>query len=208
MKRVDFFYDYSCPYAYLGHTQIEDLCARAGAELVWKPMLLGGVFRAVGAPMQPGAGMSINKAILNELDMGRWADHFGVSLRRPPTHPNRTVTALRATISSGDIPRASKALFKAYWVDALDVSRPDVIRTTLDAAGFDGEELLRRAEDQAIKDDLKKRTDEAIHLGVFGAPTFVVTAPGVNEALFWGQDRLLFVEKALSGWSPAPVFMG
>jgi 2-hydroxychromene-2-carboxylate isomerase len=208
VKRVDFYYDYSCPYAYLGHTQIEALCDRAGAELVWKPMLLGGVFRAVGSPMQPGAAMSLPKAILNELDMGRWADHFGVPLRRPPTHPNRSVTALRATISSGDIPRASKAFFRAYWVLALDISQPDVLRSTLDEAGFDGAELLRRAEEPAIKEELKTRTDEAIALGVFGAPSFVVTAPGVSSALFWGQDRLHFVEKALTGWNPAPALMG
>lgn len=208
MKRVDFFYDFSCPYAYLGHTQIEAVCERAGASLVWKPMLLGGVFRAVGTPQAPGAGMSIAKALLNELDMHRWADHFGVPLRRPPTHPNRTVMALRATLCSGDIARASKAFYQAYWAKALDISDPEVAKATLDEAGFNGADLLRRSEDQAVKDELKARTDEAIAIGVFGAPTCVVTAPGVDGALFWGQDRLMFVERALGGWNPAPVRIG
>src|SRR5262245_7362410 len=98
MKRVDFYYDFSCPYAYLGHTQIEALCDRGGAELVWKPFLLGGVFKAIGAPDMPA--MPPAKLRLNALDMTRWADHWGVALRMPATHPNRTVLALRAALAS------------------------------------------------------------------------------------------------------------
>jgi 2-hydroxychromene-2-carboxylate isomerase len=83
-----------------------------------------------------------------------------------------------------------------------DVSQPFVVREALDQAGLDGAELVRRADDPLIKEDLRARTDEAVTRGVFGAPTFVVTAEGVKGDLFWGQDRLLFVEKALGGWSP------
>ena len=100
MKRVELFYDYACPYAYLAHTQIEALCARASAELVWRPMLLGGVFQALGTPQIPMTSMSAAKARHNALDMARWADHFGVPLTMPPMHPNRTVLALRATLAA------------------------------------------------------------------------------------------------------------
>jgi 2-hydroxychromene-2-carboxylate isomerase len=137
--------------------------------------------------------------------MARWADHLGVPLNRPKEHPCRTVLALRATLASGDIPRASKALFGAYWARGLDVGQPEVVRAALDEAGFDGAELLRRAEDPAVKDDLRARTDAAASVGVFGAPAFVVTAPGVPGDLYWGQDRLMFVEKALGGWRAAPL---
>jgi len=202
VKRVLFFYDFSCPYAYLAHTQIEALCARAGAELVWRPFLLGGVFKALGVPPVPFEGMPAAKARHNALDMTRWAEHWGVPLRMPPSHPNRTVLALRAALASGDLPRASKALYAAYWVDARDVSRPEVVREALDAAGLDGAALVEHAEDPAMKDELRRRTDEAIAAGIFGAPAFVVTAPGVSGELFWGQDRMHFVEKALGGWTP------
>jgi 2-hydroxychromene-2-carboxylate isomerase len=202
VKRVDFFYDFSCPYAYLAHTQIEAVCARAGAELVWRPMLLGGVFQAVGTVQVPFAAMSTSKARHNAFDMMRWADHFGVPLTIPPTHPNRTVLALRATLAAGaEIPRASKAIFAAYWVEGRDVAQADVVREALDGAGLDGAALVASAEDPAIKAALRVRTDEAVAHGVFGAPAFVVTAPGVTGDLFWGQDRLDFVEKALGGWS-------
>ena len=203
MKRVDFFYDFSCPYAYLAHTQIEAVCARAGAELCWRPMLLGGVFQAVGTVQVPFAVMSTAKARHNAFDMMRWADHFDVPLTIPATHPNRTVLALRALLAADEaaIPRASKALFAAYWVLGRDVAQPAVVREALDSVGLDGSALLVRADDPAIKAALRTRTDEAIARGVFGAPAFVVTAPGVAGDLFWGQDRLDFVEKALGGWS-------
>lgn len=204
MKRVELFYDYACPYAYLAHTQIEALCARASAELVWRPMLLGGVFQAIGTPQIPMTAMSAAKARHNALDMARWADHFGVPLTMPPMHPSRTVLALRATLAAeAEIPRASKALFRAYWQLGRDLSQPFVVREALDQAGLDGADLLRRADDPHIKEALRARTAEAVARGVFGAPAFLVTAPGVASALFWGQDRLPFVEKALAGWSPS-----
>jgi 2-hydroxychromene-2-carboxylate isomerase len=202
VKRVDFFYDFSCPYAYLASTQIEAVCARAGAELAWRPMLLGGVFQAVGTVQVPFAVMSASKARHNAFDMMRWADHFSVPLTMPPMHPNRTVLALRATLAAeGGIPRASKALFAEYWVLGRDVSQPDVVRAALDRAGLDGTALVARAEDPAIKAALRACTAEAVARGVFGAPAFVVTAPGASGDLYWGQDRLDFVEKALGGWS-------
>jgi 2-hydroxychromene-2-carboxylate isomerase len=198
VKHVDFYYDFSCPYAYLASTQIEAVAARAGAELRWRPMLLGGVFRAIGAPLGPLLVPS--KAKLNFLDMHRWADHFGAPFAMPPTHPNRTVLALRATLAAGEarFAQASHALFRAYWQRGEDVSRPDVVASALDEAGLDGAALVKGAEDQAIKDELRARTDEAVSKGVFGAPAFVI-GEGADRALFWGQDRLHFVEEALGG---------
>ena len=201
MKRVDFFYDFSCPYAYLGHTQIEGVCARAGAELVWKPFLLGGVFRAIGAPSVPAADMPPSKARHNALDMHRWADHFGVPLRMPDGHPNRTVLALRAALAgpAGELPAASKALFRAYWVSALDVSDPAVVRAALDQAGLDGGARVNLADRAETKEALRTRTDEAIAAGVFGAPAFLVRGASAEPILFWGQDRLGLVERVLRG---------
>ena len=215
MRRVDFFYDVVCPYAYLGHTQIVDVARRAGAELVYRPFLLGGVFRGIGAGDGPMAGMPAAKAAMNARDLARWADWFGVPLRFPAGHPNRTVLALRAILASGALPVATRALFEAYWVHARDVSDPEVVRSALDDVGLDGAELVRRAGDADIKDALRARTDEAIAAGVFGAPAFVIAGDGgrhgapmlagdggrhgapMTGELFWGQDRLAFVEEAL-----------
>lgn len=192
MKTLEFFYDFSCPYAYLASTRIERLAKAGGAELVYKPFLLGGVFQALGvAPMQ---SMPEPKAKLNLLDMQRWADHWGAPFTMPPGHPNRTVLALRAALASKDLPRATRALFDAYWAEGRDLSDPSVVADALNRAGLDGEALLAKADDPAIKTELRERTDEAIARGVFGAPTTFI-----DGELFWGQDRLDLVARKLGG---------
>lgn len=201
-RRVDFLYDFVCPYAYLAHTQIEGLAAREGAVLTYCPFLLGGVFRALGTPDVPAAAMSAAKARLNALDMHRWADLFGVPLRMPEGHPRSTVLALRAALAAPDLPRASKALFNAYWAQGRDLSLSDVVRDALDGAGLDGAALVAHAEAPEIKQELRARTDAAVEAGVFGAPTFLVTGPAGGPHLIWGQDRLHFVEQVLRGWAP------
>jgi 2-hydroxychromene-2-carboxylate isomerase len=189
---LEYHYDFSCPYAYLASTQVRALASRTGASLDYRPFLLGGVFRAVGYPGMPLDESSPHRIRMNDLDMRRWAEHWGVPLVRPPTHPNRTVLALRATLASTDVPAATHALFSAYWARGEDVSSPDVVRAALDGAGLDGAALVARAEDPAIKDELRRRTDEAVARGVFGAPTFFV-----GSELYWGQDRMHLVEREL-----------
>lgn len=191
MKTLEFFFDFSCPYAYLASTRIERLAEAGSAKLVYKPFLLGGVFQALGVtPMQ----MPEPKSKLNQLDMKRWADHWGVPLVMPEGHPNRTVLALRAALASKDLPKAMRALFDAYWAEGRDLSDPKVVADALKRAGLDGEALVKQAEDPAIKAELRERTDEAIARGVFGAPTMIV-----DEELYWGQDRLHLVARALGG---------
>ncbi|MCA9593201.1 MAG: 2-hydroxychromene-2-carboxylate isomerase [Myxococcales bacterium] len=190
--KLDFYFDYSCPYAYLASTRIQELAEKTGAELSYRPFLLGGLFRALDGTPSEATTLVPARALHNGLDMLRWAELWGVPLRMPKTHPNRTVTALRATLASGDVPRASKALFAAYWAEGRDLADPAVIAEALAAAGFDASLLLRRAEAPEVKQELRERTDEALRRGVFGAPALFVE----NE-LYWGQDRLDFVARAL-----------
>lgn len=201
MKRVLFFYDFVCPYAYLASLQVDALRAESDVELVYVPMLLGGLFRTIGAPdvvpMPPG------KARMNALDMERFARRLGVTLRPPEAHPRRTVLALRAAIASADIEKATHALFAAYWRDGLDVSREDVVRDVLAAAGLDGAAAVTAATAEPIKRALVDNTQRAADAGAFGAPTFVVDVDGERE-IFFGQDRLDFVRRKL-GVTPAPT---
>ena len=206
MTRVEYYFDFSCPFAYLGATQIEALCARHGAELVWRPMLLGGVFRAHNTPNVPAAHMSAAKARHNALDMYRWADVFGVPLVLPSAHPMRTVRALRALLSlpTETWPPVIHAFFARYWIDAQDITTPDSVRLVLERAGLSAtavEQALAANDDPRAKEDLVRRTDEAVARDVFGAPT-VFVQHGATTLSFWGQDRLHMVDKALGGWRP------
>ena len=191
MRSFDFWFDYSCPYAYLASTQVEALAARANAKLVYKPMLLGGVFRAVSTPQNLMNELSPAKARHNALDMHRWAAMFGVPLTMPAAHPMRTVEALRATLVAGIDPRVVTGFYRAYWIEGRPPSAPETMRDVLTTAGHDADRVLAALD--SVKDDLRVRTDEAIALGVFGAPAFVVAGE-----MYWGQDRMQFVERALA----------
>jgi 2-hydroxychromene-2-carboxylate isomerase len=204
--RLEFWFDFSCPYAYLGSTQIEALADRAGAELVWRPMLLGGVFRAVEMSQFPASQMPPAKARHNGLDMLRWADWWNVPLAIPAGHPQRTVRALRALLAVPEPlwPPLIHELYRSYWVRGDDFPSRDALAASLVNADIDRDIAARALganDDPEIVQALRDRTDAAIARGVFGAPTMFV-GEGDGAQMFWGQDRLHMVERALGGWRP------
>lgn len=196
---LELWFDFSCPYAYLASQKAPGLARAAGVDLAWKPMLLGGVFRGIGAGDGPMPGLGAAKAAHNVRDMQRWAQIFGVPFQMPAAHPMRTIRALRVLLGLPEArwPAAIAAIYAAYWQRAEDVTRDEILVATLrpvvpkpelDAA-------FATADSDAIKDELRKRTDEAIAHGIFGAPGWIH-----RGHLVWGQDRLPWVEAALAGW--------
>jgi len=210
MSHIDFYFDFSCPYAYIGATQIEAIAERYGATLSWKPMLLGGVFRGTGLENSPMDTLSGSKTRHNVQDMARWAEHFGQELNVPNNHPMRTVRALRALLATPHEtwPASIHSLYRAYWIRNEDITQPEAIGAALREAGLDEGTVataLAANDEQAIKDELRSRTDEAVSRGVFGAPTMFVRDDDTADAdaiMLWGQDRLHMVEAALKGWRP------
>lgn len=204
MRRLEFFYDFVCPYAYLASRRIEATAERAGVDLEYVPILLGGVFRAIGSPDIPMNAVSTAKAAYMERQLVRSAEREHVTLVRPANHPRRTVLALRSAIASGDVPRASRALFAAYWEEGRDLEDGATVKEALDRAGLDGARAVREAEEGSAKDALFANTDRALKRGVFGVPSFGVLDDDRAD-LYWGQDRLTFVERALRiDAGPAP----
>ncbi|HMI88437.1 MAG TPA: 2-hydroxychromene-2-carboxylate isomerase [Polyangiaceae bacterium] len=199
MRTLDFWFDYSCPYAYLGSTQVEALARRTGAALTFCPMLLGGVFKSVGTPQNMMDVLAPSKARHNLNDMHRWAEFFGVPFSMPSGHPFRTVEALRATLVTRCDPAVMHGFYRAYWVEGKRPSEPATLREVLGAAGHDVETVMAHLQDSSVKDDLRRRTEEAIALGIFGAPAFIVN----GTQLYWGQDRIDFVARALTGRADA-----
>jgi 2-hydroxychromene-2-carboxylate isomerase len=192
---LTFYYDLVCPYAYLASTQIEALAARAGVDIdiEWVPILLGGVFRAIGQADVPARAMPAAKQHLNLLDMKRYAALFGVPLRLHPRHPLRTVDAMRMlhTVEGEARVRLTHRLYRAHFDENRDISDKAVLAECGDISNIESPD---------IKSALRAATDRAVLDGVFGVPAFVVEQ-SERRCLFWGQDRMHFVEKALGGWS-------
>lgn len=193
MKRVEFFYDYASTYSYLAHRAIEELAAKRQAEIVFKPMVLGFVFKATGNSM-PAAVPA--KAAYMVHDVRRWVRHYGLPFHMPSVFPVNTIRALRtavAALEDGVFPAYHHAVMRAYWANDQDIGDAEVLAAIATSAGLDGSRLVARADDPGVKERLKANTDEAIARGVFGAPTFFV-----GDEMFWGNDRLHFVDEALA----------
>lgn len=189
-KSLEFWFDYTCPYAYLGSVEAPALAKRMGVSLTYRPLLLGGVFRANETPQKLFATLAPTKAAHNMADMQRWAKRFGVTLTMPANHPMRSVEALRATLATEIDPRVVDAFYRAYWVENADIGDRAVIAKVVSGCGHDAERVLAAIDTPAVKDDLRARTDEAVALGIFGVPSWVVD----GTHLYWGQDRIHFVE--------------
>jgi 2-hydroxychromene-2-carboxylate isomerase len=194
-RRLDFWFDYTCPYAYLASTRVEALARRTGDELHWRPMLLGGVFRANATPQKLFATLSPQKAKHNADDLDRWSRELDAPLVMPPAHPMRSVEALRATLATGCDPAVIHGFYRAYWVDNREISDPATMRDVLTAAGHDADAILPTLGGDALRDALRAETEQAVALGIFGAPAYVID----GATLYWGQDREHFVEGLTPG---------
>ena len=185
-------FDVGSPYSYLASTQVRGIAQRTGCELKLTPVTIGGVFKALGQPQIPSAP----RLDWMRKDLGMWTKKYGVPLEFPEAFPlTSTITALRTLVAVPDGPgreAAMHSLFSTYWGQGKDIGKTEVLRAALDAAGQDGEKLIARAADQDIKDALRGNTDAALKRGLFGVPTFFVGAE-----MFWGNDRIEFVEAAL-----------
>ena len=196
-KTVEFFYDFSSPNAYFASVQLPRLVDRLGASIVWKPFLLGGLFKMLGTPMTPMM-TNPNKAKASTRDLERWAKKYEIPFSFPSNFPMNTVKALRCVIAiesgGGDPSAFINATFREFWVDDGDISDLDVLGTLLDECGAEASRVREAIASQEVKQALQDATSKAVERGVFGAPTFFV-----EDELFFGKDRLDFVEDALRG---------
>ena len=192
MHTLEIYWDFSSPFAYLGSTQAAKLAERTGATLVWRPMLLGGLFKSIGQADVPLATWSQAKQRYYFEDMHRWAAYWGVPFKFPTRFPMGSLKALRTYLALPEARRAAfrEATFRAYWADDRDIADDAVLR---DLVGAEADEVLARTQDPAVKKELVDATQAAVAAGVFGAPTWVVD----GKELFWGQDRIPLVERAL-----------
>ena len=193
-RSVEFFFDLGSPASWLAWTQLPALAAETDARLFARPVLLGGIFKATGnrSPVEnPAKGQYMLR------DLTRFAERYGVSLNFNPKFPLNTLRPMRVLAGvhlhqPQELSATMEALFRALWVDAVDISDEAVLRDVLERAGLDAEAFLEWAGQDEVKEQLKTDTDEAVQRGLFGVPTLFV-----GDEMFWGQDRLDFVRERL-----------
>ncbi|MFH1872433.1 MAG: 2-hydroxychromene-2-carboxylate isomerase [Pseudomonadota bacterium] len=193
-KPVEFLFDVGSPYSYLAYHQLPKIAKAKGATILWRPVLLGGLFQATGnrSPIEVPA-----KGRYSMIDLQRWANVYGVRLTMNPHFPINTLSLMRGAVAmqmrtDAEFQRYLSAIFSAMFEMPRNMNDPAEVVAVLQSVGFDPTSFMELISSSAVKEKLKTNTAESVARGVFGAPTFFV-----GEDMFWGQDRLQFVEAAL-----------
>jgi len=194
-KTVELFYDFSSPNSHFVTLQLPAIAERHGATVEYRPFFLGGLFKTLGVHLTPGMS-SPAKAAHSRRDFERWSERYGIPFRFPSRFPMNTVRALRTALvldRHGFEPRRyAETVFRAYWVDDRDIGDPATLSALLAELGVDPAATLAESDQPDVKDALRQRNDDAVARGIFGAPSMIV-----GDELYFGKDRLDFVELAL-----------
>jgi 2-hydroxychromene-2-carboxylate isomerase len=202
MARIEFFFDLSSPYTWCAYCRIESLCAELGADLVWKPVLIGGVFNAVnpGVAKNRANPVPAKEAYGNKdrQDLARYFGARGLREGRPPGHPVPVIRLMRGAILALDadvISPYSARVYEAYWRDFRNINDDAVIAEIAESVGFDRATFFARIDAPEVKDRLRANTDELIRRGGFGSPTFFLD----GTDMYFGSDRMILLEWAARG---------
>src|SRR5262245_44612756 len=185
--RLEFWYEFASTYSYLSAMRIEALAAAAGVSVVWKPLLLGPIFRTQGWDTSP-FNIFPSKGKYMVRDVERLAAARGLSFKLPSPFPQNSLYAARLALighAEGWGVQFTRAVFEAGFAGDANISDRRVLADILKRLGLDAEALIARSETPENKQRLRQQTEEAQELGIFGAPSFLASGE-----LFWGDDRL------------------
>ena len=195
MKSVEFYFDLGSPYSYLAYYRLLQMAEQQEIQIVYKPILLGGVFKATGnrSPIEIPV-----KGAYSILDMQRWAEYYQIPMQMNPHFPMNTLTLMRILtgvqlLHLEKFEQVLKLLFDAMFGTPQNLNEPTVLAEVLEPSGFSVEDIMSMVQSDVVKQKLITETEQAILRGIFGAPTFFV-----GDEMYWGQDRLHFVEQALN----------
>jgi 2-hydroxychromene-2-carboxylate isomerase len=199
MATLEFFFDCSSPWTYIGFHNIQPLAAEFGVPITWKPILVGGVFNAVNPSVYVSRENPIPaKEAYRDKDIADWARHAGIVVRwKPPVFPVNSVKAMRGCIVAGREGRLvdlARACFAAYWADHRDISQDDVLADICAAIEFDKDTFFKGIANADVKNELRDNTEDLIKRGGFGSPTIFVG----GDDMYFGNDRLPLIRDALA----------
>ncbi len=198
-RTLEFFFDYGSPYSYLADHRLRGIAERGDVELVYRPMLLGGVFKATGN-QSPAREPVEAKRAYGGVALRRAARCYGAPFHGNPHFPINTLNLMRTAVAAqreGVFMDFHRAVYPAFWVEGLDLGNAEVLAKHLDRVGLDAARLREIAGQNAAKTELRANTDEAVARGAFGAPTFFLAGSDGVE-MFFGADHLPFLEQALA----------
>lgn len=194
MVQVEFFFDVGSPYSYLAYYELPKIVTRQKAEIIWRPILLGGIFKATGnsSPVNVPA-----KRNYSSMDLKRWATRYDIPFHHNPFFPINTLQIMRGAVGvqmheTKLLSRYLDAVFNGMFRTPRNLGDQAEFTSLLQESGIDPDLVMKLAAMEDVKNKLKSETEAAVERGLFGAPSFIV-----GDELYWGQDRLLFVEEAL-----------
>ena len=197
MHRIEFFFDCSSPWTYLAFEQALRLFPPTVAELVWKPILVGGVFNTVNPSVYAAREQPVPaKAAYARKDLQDWAAYEGLTIGQPPVFPVNSVKAMRGAfvaLEQGRLVPYARAVFRRYWSELTDISQDEVLATCVTEAGLERADFFARIAQPACKDLLRQTTDELIARGGFGSPTLFLD----GTDMYFGNDRLVLLQHRL-----------
>jgi len=192
-KSVDFYFDVGSPTTYLAHNRLKQLKLEYGCSVIYHPVLLGGLFKASGNS-SPVTVPAKGRYMMME-DLPRFAKLYNVSLNNNPHFPINTLNLMRGAVSALNeayFDTYIDTIFNAIWVESRNMADIDTVIEVLSVAGLDAKAILEATQKPEVKQKLISNTEQAVERGLFGAPTMFV-----DGEMFFGQDRLQFVEAAL-----------
>jgi len=188
IKPFDFYFDFASPYAFLAHKQIRNIEEQHKIEINYMPIFLSGLFNLleIKAP-----AFIPSKAKFMIRDCKLFAEKFNIKFKFNSHFPIQTLNLMRGVLVAQKEMKTSlyiNKFFDAYWKEGLNLNDEKIVDKILVDLNFNLKSFKLKISEQKIKDELKKRTDDAFDKGVFGTPSFFI-----NNKMFWGQDRLEFV---------------
>jgi 2-hydroxychromene-2-carboxylate isomerase len=193
---IEFFFDCSSPWTYLAFHNIQPLAKEFGAEISWRPILVGGIFNTINPSVYATREHPVPaKLAYQKKDMADWARSAGLAIKmRPTVFPVNSVKAMRGCIWLGkDMVPFARAVFETYWGGDQDISQDSVLTEVCKSVGVDPVKFFAGIGDQAIKDQLKANTDEVMARGGFGSPTIFLD----KTDMYFGNDRMPLIREAL-----------
>jgi 2-hydroxychromene-2-carboxylate isomerase len=198
MHTLEFYFDCSSPWTYLAFESIQTIAARDDVDVIWKPILVGGIFNSINPSVYENRAKPVPaKARYYQKDLQDWARYVGIRIGQPSVFPVNSVKVMRGAfvaIEEGVLVPYARAAFQRYWGDLADISQEEEVRTIAAAAGLEVDDFMTKIADPAYKNRLRDTTDELMKRGGFGSPTMFLD----GDDMYFGNDRIALIENRLN----------